>query len=452
MTFSLLPLLAEAESPHIAFGDVLAPYIYVFYAAFILSFLFTPIMRLVASHYGIVDKPDGLRKIHREPIAYLGGVAIFLGWIAGLALSRFVTVHKVPGADFLPYSPHIPLGIVAGGILIALLGLFDDTKGISPRVKIAGQITAALLLLVSGVGTHVLEPLVNNAAERLGIWLHGPGYVVAVPEWLVVSSSAIVVIALVVFACNAANLMDGVDGLCGGVTAIISLGYVFLAVHVASMGTDNAGVASDAVRICVALALLGGVLGFVPYNFNPASIFMGDTGSMFMGFAMAVLMLMLGEVASKWLLAATVMFALPTLDTCLAFVRRYVAGRKFFSADKHHIHHQFLARGLSVKQTVLFLYASAIAFTSLGAAIAFMRTRYAVAVYLVIFGFIIVAAYKMGMVHEKVRSVSERNPIGPDDSVAPAQPGGILELPTTATTTSGVITGASLSDPLQNPA
>ncbi|MFN4242862.1 MAG: glycosyltransferase family 4 protein [Tepidisphaerales bacterium] len=407
---------------------VLAPYVYVFYAAFIVSFLFTPIMRVVASHYGIVDKPDGIRKLHREPVAYLGGVAVVLGWLAGMALSRFLVAHYSNTDGFGQVPPTIPLGIVLGGLIIMLLGLVDDIRGVRPVVKIGGQVAAAGALIWSGAGTTVAKPLLGNLNERLQIFFHGttidaPTYV---PEGFMAVASAVIVIMLVVFCCNAANLMDGLDGLCGGVTAIIALGYVFLAVHVATGGSQS--LPDDALRIIIALALLGGVLGFVPYNFNPASIFMGDTGSMFMGFVIAVMILLLGEVASKWLLAALVMFSLPTLDTALAFVRRYVNKRPFFSADKHHIHHQFLARGLTVRQTVLFLYSSALVFVALGAVIAFIRTRYAVGMYLVIFGSIIVAAYKMGMVHEKVKVLEKPNPIGPDDVASAAPPEGVIEL------------------------
>ncbi len=133
----------------------------------------------------------------------------------------------------------------------------------------------------------------------------------------------------------------------------------------------------DAVRIVLALSLLGAVLGFVPYNFNPASIFMGDAGSMFLGYSCATIIVLLAEEQSKWLLAAMVMFALPILDTALAFVRRWVNRRPLFSADRHHFHHQLVARGFSIRQTVLISYALAFAFCLLGMMIAYMRTRYA---------------------------------------------------------------------------
>ena len=150
------------------------------------------------------------------------------------------------------------------------------------------------------------------------------------------------------------------------------------------------------------------MLGFVPFNFNPASIFLGDTGSMFLGYSVATLIVLMAQVDTRWLLAALVMFALPILDTSLAFARRYVNKRPFFSADRHHFHHQLVARGLSVKKTVVISYVLSILFVLLGVTIVFMRTRFAFAIYLVVFCSIIVAAYKMGMVHEKRLSDSEK--------------------------------------------
>jgi UDP-GlcNAc:undecaprenyl-phosphate GlcNAc-1-phosphate transferase len=203
--------------------------------------------------------------------------------------------------------------------------------------------------------------------------------------------------------------MDGLDGLCGGVTAIIAAGLLFLAVHLAASGS---GLSAnwDGLRVVLGLALLGAVLGFIPYNFNPASIFMGDTGSMFLGYACAIQIILMAQGQHpKWFLASMVMFALPVLDTALAFARRWINGRPLFSADKFHFHHQLLGRGFSVKQTVLLSYGLALMFAVLGSAIVFFRTRYAVAFYMVIFGSIIVAAFKMGMVHERPRAVKRQN-------------------------------------------
>ena len=422
----LFPLLAQIPTSAVSADDVLSPYIYVFYAAFIVSFIFTPVMRTVATYYNIIDEPDSVRKMHSTPVAYLGGVAVFLGWIAGLALSQFLSLHRSePG--LLPYV-HVRFSIVVGACVIVLLGLWDDIRRINPWVKIGGQVFAAVCLLIEGVGSRCAAPLLQPVGQRLQTLL-GPNVLSSLglalppeplfPAWIVLGVSSAIVIALVVFCCNATNLMDGLDGLCGGVTAIIAGGFLFLAVHMAMYG---GGINSnwDALRVVLGLALLGALLGFVPYNFNPASIFMGDTGSMFLGFACATTLILMAQDRPKWFLASMVMFALPVLDTILAFARRYVNGRPVFSPDKFHFHHQLVARGFSVKKTVLISYTLAIGFALLGATIVFMRTRYAMAVYLVVFGSIIVAAYKMGMVHEKPRVVT-RNPLDADDMVSGGQ-------------------------------
>lgn len=395
-------LLAQAPTA----DDVLSPYIYVFYASFLVSFLFTPIMRSVATFFNIIDEPDRIRKMHRAPVAYLGGVAVFLGLLAGLAASQFLTLHRLePG---WPAHLVIKFSIVVGACVIVLLGLWDDIKRLSPAVKIAGQVFAALMLLVDGVGTRIAGPgmifIYRILQNRFGV----PAIAPEIFDLIIIAVSSISVIAIIVFCCNATNLMDGLDGLCGGVTAIIAAGFLFLAVNLAMFG-GLLGTNWDGLRVVLALSLLGAVLGFIPYNFNPASIFMGDTGSMLLGYTCAVLMILMGQGQHpKWFLASMVIFALPVLDTALAFARRWVNGRPLFSPDKFHIHHQFVARGFSVKQTVVMMYAMAIGFVVLGSLIVYLRTRYAMAVWMVIFGCLMVAAYKMGMVHERKTAVEPK--------------------------------------------
>ena len=415
-------LLAEVAPKSLTLDEVLSPYIFVFYVAFIVAFLMTPLMRKVALHYWVVDEPDQARKVHKTPIAYLGGVALFLGWICGMAIAQYLKLHVDPPPVGWPTQhPIIKFSIVIGAMIIVILGLWDDILKVSPKVKIGGQVLAAVFLLWDGVGNEVTRPLLTPLAIRFA---QATGTTPTLPEWLVFGTSAAVVLLLVVGCCNASNLLDGLDGLCGGVTAIIALGLLFVAVHLAASG-GGVRTNSDALRVILALALLGAVLGFTPYNFNPASIFMGDTGSMLLGFLCATLIIMMGEERTKWLLAATVVFALPILDTGLAFVRRWLNGRPVFSADKQHFHHQLVARGYSVKQTVLISYSLALMFMGLGVGMVFVRTRYAVAFYLVFFGSIIVAAWKMGMVHEKPH-------------VGPAQG---IDAPGTATTTATIERG-----------
>jgi UDP-GlcNAc:undecaprenyl-phosphate GlcNAc-1-phosphate transferase len=390
-------MIAQVTSTRFTADQVLSPYVYVFYAAFIVSFIFTPLMRMIAIYFGVIDQPDQKRKFHKAPIAYLGGVAVFLGWLAGMAISQQLQLHRIePGwpTDFLV----IKFSIVLGAAVIVLLGLWDDLYKVTPGIKIATQIFAAALLLYDGVGTTCLAPILQPVSIKLTYYLGVPPISMTVITLL----SSLLVVGVIVGCCNASNLMDGMDGLCGGVTAIIAAGFLFVAVNLAMYG-GGLHTNADAMRIVIALALLGAVLGFVPYNFNPASIFMGDTGSMFLGFSCGTMIILMAEERPKWFLAAMVMFALPVLDTSLAFARRWVGRRPLFSADSQHFHHQLQQRGFTVRQTVLIEYGLAFLFALLGASMVFLRTRYAGALYMVIFGSIIVAAYKMGMVHERKR-------------------------------------------------
>ncbi len=431
----LSSLLAQIPTKVYTVNEVVPPYIYVFYAAFVVSFVLTPLMRIVAMYYGIIDRPDNVRKIHTVPIAYLGGVAVFVGWLAGLAMSQFLVLHRTEDGWPTDY-PVIKFSIVIGGLIIVVLGLWDDTQGVKPRVKIAGQVAAALFLLWDGVGLEAAKPLVNFFMNRvvlipgvLDVLYGGVRPDNLVPDWLIVSISSIMVIGVIVICCNASNLMDGLDGLCGGVTATIAAGFLFVAVHLAMVG-GGINTNWDALRVILGLALLGAVLGFVPYNFNPASIFMGDTGSMLLGYSCGTMIILLAQQQAKRGLAAMVIFALPFLDTVLAFARRWSRGPPVFEADKQHFHHQLVGRGFSVKQTVMISYGLSILFALLGVAMVFMRTRYTVAIYLVTFCYVIVAAYKMGMVHERPRVVRrhELSTGSAGEAMQHIEPANVLEI------------------------
>ena len=248
------------------------------------------------------DRPDRIRKMHTVPVAYLGGVAVFLGWLCGLALANYLNLHRIePG--WPTHSPIIKFSIPLGALVIVVLGLWDDILTIRPSVKIMGQVAAALLLLFDGVGITSMRSVIWPVFSRIGV---------EPPDWLIIGVSSLFVICAVVGCCNATNLMDGLDGLCGGVTAIIAAGFLFLAVHLAMFG---GGMNSnwDALRVVLGLALLGAVLGFIPYNFNPASIFMGDTGSMFLGYSCATLIILLVFV----ILLNIVFWWLPFFRICL---------------------------------------------------------------------------------------------------------------------------------------
>src|SRR5687768_3601736 len=196
---------AAGPADFLSLDAVLSPYVIVFCVAFIVAYLFTPIMRTIAVAYGIVDLPDPQRKIHSKPVAYLGGVAVFLGFIAGLAACQRFSENHYPGIDGLV---KIPLAIIGASCLIVVLGLLDDLLHVKPRVKIIGEIAAAAILLAFGIGTNLADQVVLYGFDWLDMHL-GIEVPMSAQAGLAFVASAVLVIGLVVFCCNASNLMDG---------------------------------------------------------------------------------------------------------------------------------------------------------------------------------------------------------------------------------------------------
>jgi UDP-GlcNAc:undecaprenyl-phosphate/decaprenyl-phosphate GlcNAc-1-phosphate transferase len=399
-------------------ATIIGPYMPVFYVSFLVTIILTPIMRALAHQHGVVDDPDNKRKVHTQPIAYLGGVSIFLGWLAGITVSVFLRPHNDVGA--VGSNVQIPPGVLMGAAAVVLFGLMDDIYSLSPKMKLLGQFLAAGLLVLPGVipGLSNTDFLLGAGVSPTNDGSHSPGAMVfgilsylhvPLPDYaplLAPVLSAAIAIFVIISACNAANLLDGLDGLCSGVTSITYFGYLILAVYMAhSMPAVKPEV--DPVRICLCFALLGALLGFLPFNFNPASIFMGDTGSMFLGFQCGTMMLMFGHNGPiKFFLAAIVMFGLPMMDTFLAIVRRKLTGKAIFSPDSNHFHHFLIRQGFSVRRAVLLSYGIAAIFVSFALVVAIIPTRLGLGVYLVLFGWIIVTAFKMGMIFQNAPAVT----------------------------------------------
>jgi len=258
----------------------------------------------------------------------------------------------------------------------------------------------------TGAAWMILAPLFRHGT--IPLHLMSSPYVIAGAT--IVSFFAAVMI--IISACNATNLLDGLDGLCSGVTGVMSIGYLMLAVYLAtSFPAISATI--DPTRITLSLALLGAVMGFLPYNFNPASIFMGDTGSMFLGFICGTMILLFGQNGTiRWFMSAIIMFGLPMMDTLLAIVRRKLNGKPIFSPDSNHFHHFLVKRGFSVRKAVLLSYLVAAIFVSFALIIVVMpNTRVALGIYLVLFAWIVVIAFKMGMIFQQspVASNSQLN-------------------------------------------
>lgn len=398
--------------------EVLKPLWWIAVPAAGASLAVTPIVRLCAYRLGVVDRPDvgdaGL-KPHGRPVAYLGGVAMCLALLTGLAC--YVVVLPQLGTHWrqiaagggdagwagLMANPlwHL-LAVAVGAVVITIVGLMDDLRDIQPHQKVGGQLLAAGVLLLGGVGHRLVGTLTDPVLRAWGVPL---------PLWVEVPLSVLLCIVLVIATCNATNLLDGLDGLCGGVTVIIALGFLGLTVHLAMYDTAPQ---IDPLRVALCLAMAGAVIGFLPYNLPPATIFMGDAGSMLLGFFVAAMMMLFckgsaGQATTpRWFVSSLAVFGLPILDTGLAVVRRIRAGRSIFAGDRSHLYDQLVDRGMSVKGVVGLFYVLAAATAGIGVVAAiYLRGRYAMALYGV--GLVAVALlfWKLGMVTPEAHGCPE---------------------------------------------
>jgi UDP-GlcNAc:undecaprenyl-phosphate GlcNAc-1-phosphate transferase len=297
--------------------------------AFILSMLcgtiLTPIVRRLAHRFGLLDHALSPRKIHGRPVPRLGGIAIVIAFYAPLVGLLFF--HSDVGGMFVADRNHA-IGLFVGGLAIALLGLYDDLRGAGATRKFIVQFLIAGFLYRLGFR---IEALANPFGDPIAL------------GWMSLPFTLLWMVGVV----NALNLIDGLDGLAGGVA--------FVAVTITFLVSLQRG---HPLMMLFSAALAGSIVGFLFYNFNPASIFMGDTGSMFLGFVLAATAVETNQKASTAVavIIPTVALGLPIMDTLLAIGRRAWRGRPLFQADKDHIHHRLMARGLSHRQAVLVLY------------------------------------------------------------------------------------------------
>jgi UDP-GlcNAc:undecaprenyl-phosphate/decaprenyl-phosphate GlcNAc-1-phosphate transferase len=335
-------------------------------SAWIFSLAATWLCKKLALRLGIVDKPDTTVKTHKQPVAYLGGVGILVGLVVGVLAG----IQIIQGQAGEETSLRWLLGILAGSAIACFVGLVDDILNIKPWQKMAGQVVAGCALLAVGI-----RPMLYHITNYFGIprtpMLETFEVIIGVP----------IVIFFVLGATNSLNLLDGLDGLCGGVTAIISIGMLILTIHLSTWDFSQSG---DPVRIIICLGLTGGILGFLPFNRHPAKIFMGDAGSLLLGFITAALMILFAEKVPRWWMASIVIFGLPILDTATALVRRLINKRPLFVSDRGHIYDQLMDRGHSLKKSVLICYGLAGLYGAVGIVMSQIRTRYAVFVYLVV--------------------------------------------------------------------
>lgn len=376
--------------------NIFAP---VFIAGFLMTLVATPIVRHIAVLTGIIDKPDLVRKHHAVPIAYLGGVAVYVGFMSAMLMS-FIAIE----GDAAELAT-VPLSILVGATAISLTGLADDIWKWDARLKVAGQLIAAAALAYSDLGigavTGVLQPVLGPPEQTI----LSLGVVevtnAAVFYWVGTAFLGFVIIA----GCNAANLIDGLDGLLSGSTAIMSSGFLAVSLLMASTLTSpDPSTNLSGVRVVLSLALLGTMLGFLPWNFNPAVIFLGDCGSLLIGYLCVTTVLLFGEQGSPSLVVAGfIIFGLPIIDTSLAIIRRKIAGVPMNTPDANHLHHQMKRAMGSVKRAVLGLYGVTLVFGIIGVGIAAMALYSSTRVMIVyaiggtFFGVVICVAVKIAL-------------------------------------------------------
>jgi UDP-GlcNAc:undecaprenyl-phosphate GlcNAc-1-phosphate transferase len=305
-----------------------------FIIAFALSLLaalvLTRVIRDAALRWNLVDAPVGGRKIHRRPIPRLGGVAIILAFAAPL-LGLFCWDNDLSSALFSDQA--LLISLLGGGGIIALTGIVDDLRGLRSLVKLAAQIAAGLVVYSAGIRIEAFSvPFFSPVI--LDVWLSLP-----------------LTLFWVVLVTNAVNLIDGMDGLAGGV-AVLAGGTLMI----------MSGIEGNTLAALLLCCMVGATLGFLVYNINPASIFMGDTGSLSLGFLLALVSIHSSQksYALFSIVAAFLVLGIPIFDLSMAVVRRYLMGRPIFAADQHHVHHILLRKGLTQSQSVIMLFGAAV--------------------------------------------------------------------------------------------
>lgn len=331
-------------------GITMAEILLALVPALVAGVVLTPVIRRLALRLGAIDHP-GARSVHAAPVPYMGGLALFGAFVVGL-----VGFWLLRRPDLTPGNPARLLGLVLGGLIVVCVGLIDDLgpfwtrrvpwladregRGLRPSVKLAAETGAALVLIAFGVhigGIH--RPLTPATA---------PNAYLGFATWLSYAITVLWVVAIT----NAVNLIDGLDGLAAGVSAIACVTLLAVVLPLLSGG------AHLAVLGCA--ALLGACLAFLPWNFHPARVFMGDAGALFLGFALSAVSIV-GMNPTKEATVLTVAvpalaMGLPVFDTLMAIVRRFRRGQRVAVADRAHTHHRLLDLGLGHRDAVLALY------------------------------------------------------------------------------------------------
>ena len=398
--------------------SLLVNYMPVLVVSYLTVLVLTPVFRRIALDSGVVDSPDDARKVHKQATPYLGGLAVFFGILLGITVSYLLLANEP--ADYRP----LPLSIIGGMIAITFTGLADDVWGWDPRLKIAGQLVAAALLAVNDIGTQVAAGLFSYLFGMPIIEFMIPFPFIDIPVDLTYWMGTLIIAMFVLGGCNASNLIDGLDGLLSGTVAIISLGLLILSLVMAASLTasdldvisryipddivDNEGATLSGARITLCLALIGAALGFLPHNFNPATIFLGDCGSLLLGYCCVVVILMLGEQGQTHLvLAGLLIFGVPIIDTILAIFRRKVQGLSMSAPDAGHLHHVLKSSFGGVKRAVLAVYGIEFVMASIGVVLGILSLRGDIRIHVIylifigLYGLVAVIGIRMGLVRKR---------------------------------------------------
>ena len=301
--------------------------------AFATALFTTPYVRRLALNVGMLDA-TGERRMHDQPKPRIGGIAVYLGFSFALFSALGYLIQTKQFGDLA--NLHDLIGLIFGGTLILMVGIWDDVMGMSPRAKLTAQVLVAAISMLYGFKIQFIANPIHHDTIYFAGWVQ----IVVTMLWYVGMMNAI-------------NFIDGLDGLLSGVTVISALSLIAV-----DLMRGHAEIA------LILAALAGGALGFLRYNWNPAKIILGDSGALFIGYVFATVSI-IGASKTAFaisLLVPLLVLGLPVVDTAASIVRRTRAGKKFYEADRGHFHHQLIFRfGLNVRQAVLLIYAVCIA-------------------------------------------------------------------------------------------
>lgn len=335
--------------------------------SFLVSLVLVPICKLVAIHVNALDIPNE-RKVHKKPMPRLGGLAIYLSFLICYMFFGEITVQM--------------LSIMIASFIIILFGIIDDINPLKARYKLVGQIIAACIAVYYG-------NIVLHDAYLFNYYINFG------------ELAPFLTIFFIIACVNAINLIDGLDGFASGVSTIY-----FITIAIIALLTNRLG----GLDITLSILMAGATLGFLVFNFPPAKIFMGDTGSQFLGFMIAIISLLgFKNVTFNSLFVPIIILAIPIIDTLFAIIRRFLKGEPIGKADKEHFHHQLLKMKFSTRVTVLIIYVIDIAFAATSILITIGDNRVATYIYIGLTILLLIVVMKTDILFEHKKNKIEKN-------------------------------------------